>query len=83
MKKLFLSLAVVAVIGFTSCSSDDDGGGKSCEQLTTELSAATEAFGEDPSEANCNALRSAIEAYINKDCEDAESFEAVLELLEC
>tara|TARA_R110002072_G_scaffold235697_3_gene393342 strand:- start:7826 stop:8077 length:252 start_codon:yes stop_codon:yes gene_type:complete len=83
MKKLILSIATVAVFAFTSCSSDDDNGGKSCEELTTELSAAAEAYGEDPSVANCNAFKSAIEAYVNKDCEDAESLEAVLELLEC
>ena len=27
MKKFILSLAVIAAIGFTSCSSDDDNGG--------------------------------------------------------
>lgn len=83
MKNLFLSIAVVAIIGFSSCSSDDDDGGKSCAQLTTEISDAAEAYVEDQSEANCNAYKAAIQAYINKDCENAESFEAVLELLVC
>ncbi|MCR9181550.1 MAG: hypothetical protein NXH73_01370 [Flavobacteriaceae bacterium] len=82
MKKLILSIAAVAVFAFTSCSSDDDGG-KSCEQLATEISTTGQAFVEDQTQANCNAYRVALEAYIDKNCEEAASFEGLLDLLDC
>lgn len=82
MKKLILSIVAIAVFGFTSCSSDDDGG-KSCEQLTTEVSAAAQAYNESQTQENCNAYRSSLQAYVDANCQQAASFEAILEALDC
>jgi hypothetical protein len=83
MKKLILSIAAVAVFAFTSCSSDDDGG-KSCEQLLTELNAAAEAWiGNPESEALCNTYRASIEAFVGKECTGSGAYASLLAELSC
>jgi len=57
----------------TSCSKDGDGGLAPCSaawatDLQSEVTAfvtAQAAFGADPSDANCNAYKSALQNYIN------------------
>lgn len=83
MKKLILSIATVAVFAFTSCSSDDDNGGKSCEQLVEDIQVAAEAFLEIQSEANCNAYKAALQAYVDKDCEGSSQFATIIAELDC
>lgn len=80
MKKLFLSLAAVAVFAFTSCSSDDDGG-KSCEQLSQEVATTLEAFFNNETEANCIAFRSALQAFVDKNCEGSANLQAQIDSL--
>jgi hypothetical protein len=83
MKKLILSVAVIALFSFTSCSSDDDGG-KSCEQLLTELTAAAEAWIENPkSQVHCNAYRASIQAFIGKECTGSNVYASLLSELSC
>lgn len=83
MKKLILSIAVIAVFVFTSCSSDDDGG-KSCEQLFNETLAAAEAYVEIDNEANCIAYRTALQAYLDKECPGSEVNASIIaELGDC
>ncbi len=82
MKKLILSIAAVAVFAFTSCSSDDDGG-KSCEEIATDITAAAQAFGENQTEANCNAYKAALQAYVNKDCQGSSQYAAIIADLNC
>lgn len=82
MKKLILSLAAVAVFGFTSCSSDDDGG-KSCEQLTQDVFAALEAYMENDTTANCNAYKAAMQASIDNDCPGSSAYAAAIADLDC
>jgi hypothetical protein len=83
MKKLILSIATVAVFAFTSCSSDDDGG-KSCEQLLADITAAADAWLENPeSEAHCNAYRASIEAFMGKECTGSSAYASLLAELSC
>lgn len=70
MKKLILSIAAVAVFGFTSCSSDDDG--KSCEELFNDIMAAAEAYVDNDTVENCIAYRSALQAHLDKECQGSE-----------
>ncbi len=83
-----LSLAVVAAIGFTSCSDDDDGGsGGDCATLIENLEDASEDFIADPTSVEaCNDLRSALQAAIDGECgttEEIAEAQATLELLVC
>ncbi len=83
MKKMILFIAAIAVFGFTSCSSDDEGG-KSCEQLLTDLSAAADAWIENPqSEARCNDYRASIEAFIGRECTGSDAYASLLAELSC
>jgi len=76
MRKV-LTLQLFIVFCFTllvtSCSKDGDGGLAPCSvawatdlqgELTAVISAG-QAFGTDPSDANCNAYKSAYQDYIN------------------
>ncbi|MEX2350502.1 MAG: hypothetical protein WD554_06440 [Flavobacteriaceae bacterium] len=82
MKKLILSIAAIAIFGFTSCSSDDDGG-KSCEQLAADVSVAAQAYGESQTEANCNDYKSSLEAYVAQDCEGSSQYAELIASLDC
>ncbi len=68
MKKLLFSALIVGLVFTSSCNKDDDGGGKSCERLAEEYLAAAEAYSSDNSVANCNAFKSSLQAFINKNC---------------
>ncbi|MEX0997169.1 MAG: hypothetical protein WDZ45_08995 [Flavobacteriaceae bacterium] len=83
MKKLILSIATIAVFAFTSCSSDDDNGSKSCEQLLVDIQAALEAYGENVNEANCNAYKAALQAYVNKNCAGSGQYATIIAELDC
>jgi len=66
----FLSLCL---IGIVSCGGDDTPAGPACSvfwgtELQNELNAivtAGTAYADDPSDANCNAYKSAYQAYIS------------------
>jgi len=75
MKKFMLLMAVVLAIGFTSCSDDDDGG-TSCAVLIANVETAFDAYGADPSEENCNALKAALQAGLDAGCAEDEEEEA-------
>lgn len=87
MKKFMLSLAVVTALVFTSCSSDDDGGGADCATLIQAVEDAGEAYVADiASVEKCNAFRAALQAAINGNCgsaEELEEAEDALALLTC
>lgn len=68
-----LMAMAVGALTFGSCSSDDDGGGKSCETLAQEYSDAVQAYATDQSDENCQDLDDAADAYANSDCENADS----------
>lgn len=74
-------MAAIAVFGFTSCSSDDDNGSKSCEQLTQEYAAAFEAYSENQTEENCNDLKVVLQGLVDKDCENSANFQAQIDAL--
>lgn len=71
----FPHVLIICLLGLSACGGgeDDDGGGD-CNYswaagVEAELSAITSAatdFSTDPSEANCNKYKSAIQAYITK-----------------
>jgi len=75
MKKIMLMAFTAGLFAFTStsCSSDDDGGGKSCQELAQDYADAFEAYFDDESEENCQALDDAADAYANSDCEGNDS----------
>lgn len=76
-------MALVMAIGFTSCSSDDDSSSApDCVAVTADVEAAFEAFFADPSVANCNAFKAALQAGLDAGCaetpeEEAEAQEAI------
>jgi len=82
-----LFVALVAVIGFTSCSSDDDSSSDNCVTLLQNVEDAADAYFEDlTSVEKCNALRSALQSAINADCgteEELEDAQDTLDLLTC
>lgn len=70
MKKIVFALMMMAsVFAFTACSSDDDKGGPNCEQLANAWANAFEAYWNDPSEENENALAAATQALEDAGCE--------------
>lgn len=76
MKKIIFALMMMAsVFAFTACSSDDDKGGPNCLQLIQNVLDAYEAYEQDPSEANQQALEAAETALENSNCEDEIDFE--------
>lgn len=83
MKKLFLTATAVATLFFASCSGDDDNGGKSCNELTQDINASAEAYLDNPTQENCEAFKSDLEAYIDADCEGSAEYEGQLEFLDC
>lgn len=79
MKKLILSLAAIAIVTFTSCSSDDDG--KSCEELFNDTLAAVEAYIDTDTVETCIAYRTALQAYLDKECPGSEANAVIIEAL--
>lgn len=72
MKKIiFVLMTVAATFTFVACSSDDDKG-PNCEQLAQNLLNAVEAYMEDQSEANEQAMSAASEALERAGCEDMD-----------
>lgn len=82
MKKLLFTTSIIALL-FAGCSKDDDGGGKSCADRAEDVSAAFGAYFEDETTENCEAYRSAVQAYIDSDCPGESTYEAMLEGLDC
>lgn len=80
MKKLLFLFLTISAVGFTSCGDDD----VDCNDINAAnfLAAETDAlidaafdYGFDPSDANCEKLKSAYEDYIDaaeayEDCAD-------------
>jgi hypothetical protein len=69
-KKIFFSLfLMVAVFGFWTCSKDnkaDACSGAWASELSNEAKAnAAQAYGTDPTPANCNAYKQATQAYLD------------------
>lgn len=68
---LFALLLMLGVIGIWSCGGDDDPAGCStawASELANEvsaMSAAAQAYGLDPSVANCNAYKNACQDYVD------------------
>ena len=84
MKKVLFSALILGLVFTTSCSKDDDGGGKSCAQLLDDVEQEIMDYGENQSEENCRELRDAIRAYQNKGgCEGADDFDIILNGLDC
>lgn len=83
MKKVLFSALIMGLVFTTSCNKDDDGGGKSCEQLLDEITDEALDYSENPSAENCREYRDAIKAYQNKGCDNSDSFDIILEALDC
>lgn len=84
---LYLLLISVLAIAGTACGGDDDDGpsGADCNSLQfsaefqdeiNAITAAATAFGNDPSQANCDALKAAYNSYLDEleDWEDCAIF---------
>lgn len=78
MKNLLKLMALVAVVFVVSCDDDDDAGPCNSFNFSAEIeaelnafTAASNAYGADPSPANCNAYKVAGLAYVNE-LEDLE-----------
>lgn len=62
MKKVVFILCLTLSVFSLSCSNDDDSdGGISCTQAAQNSADAIAAFTADPTTANCNAVRDALE----------------------
>lgn len=87
MKKVILSSLAVVVFSFTSCGSDDDGGGINCISAAQELADAAQAFGSDPSTENCNAYKTVLQSFLNGGCAPdqatEDSTQQILDNLNC
>lgn len=70
MRKFAFVILTFAFI-FAGCSSDDDKG-QSCEQLGQKIADAFEAYVDDPSDENEQALDAAYTAYENAGCDTGE-----------
>lgn len=69
MKKFIFTLfAVVSTFAFVACSSDDDKG-PNCGQLAQNVMNALEAYMDNPTEANEQALAAASAALEQAGCE--------------
>lgn len=79
MKKIVFALMMMAsVFAFTACSSDDDKG-PNCVQLIQNVFDAYEAYDENPSEANQQAIDAAEAALENSNCGDELEIEVEIE----
>lgn len=88
MKKFFLPVALIATITLStvSCEKDSKKDAEDCAASIEDVSAAGIAFATDPSSANCNAYRDALQDLIGLDCTDAAadaSYQAVLDGITC
>jgi hypothetical protein len=72
MKKIMLMAFAAGLFAYTSTSfsSDDDGGGKSCEKLLEEYFDAIEDYGNDPSEENQEDMDNAEDALYDANCDE-------------
>lgn len=77
MKKVLFTAAIFASMMYTSCSSDDDSG-KTCSYRLGEIENTVLEYLDDPSPANCEDYREALEDYIDSECERSEEFELAL-----
>lgn len=75
IQRLFILMCILSVPFFTACDKDDDEP-QTCD-YTTELQAelnavvaAAEAYGQNPTTANCNAYKNSLQVYLN----EAEDF---------
>ena len=86
MKKVIFSFAILSLVFVTSCNKDDDDE-KSCATLTTELTAATEAFfNENSTEEDCIEFKSAANAYLDNGCgtdDDRATLQALVDASNC
>lgn len=85
MKKFIFVLTVAASsLAFVNCSSDDDkGSAVDCYQLAQNIADASQAYMQNQSTANCNALRDAYQAAIDADCPGASTYQGQLDLFDC
>lgn len=82
MKKFFVMALAIGMISFASCSSDDDAA-PDCVALSTNIANTSQAYSDDPSDANCEAYAAAMKAYIDAKCEGFADLEASYDALAC
>ncbi len=65
-------LAISACMTFSSCDKDGDGNNNTCanwaadtQDETNAVTAAAQAYGANPTTANCNAFKDAYQSYID------------------
>lgn len=78
LRSLLPVLVFSMAVFFTSCSKDEDNTSNCAEKHTTYLdktNAAALKYGQNPTVANCNAYKSAVQEYINqtKGCPGAQT----------
>lgn len=87
MKKLFLPVALIATIVFSTvfCKKDSNDV-EECTVLAQSVVAAASAYSSDQSAANCSTYKDALQAVLDSDCGDAtsdEGYQSLLDLLTC
>ncbi|PVD50968.1 hypothetical protein DC498_17440 [Terrimonas sp.] len=86
MKKTFIALFAIAMIGGTiaSCKKDKK---TDCASLTTNLANATKAYAAEQSSANCKNYKAAIQDLINGGCvtssDEKAAYQLILDNLNC
>ena len=71
MKKLLGIILCLSIIGFTAAScngkeEDCSATAANLQELSTSMANAAIAYGANPSAANCNAYKNAVQAYIDE-----------------
>lgn len=84
MKKLtFILLAVAGSLAFINCSGDDDKGSAiDCASHANRIGDAAVDYSNDPTTANCNAYRDALQDAIDDNCQ-ASTYQTILDNLDC
>lgn len=78
MKKLILSMAVIAVFAASTISCKKTKDAINCVEVAQKYSSALQAYGLDQSKPKCDALKASITEYMNSSCVTAEQ-KAVLQ----
>jgi uncharacterized protein YccT (UPF0319 family) len=73
MKKMFIALFAVAMIGGTLVSCKKEKKAVDCTSAAKNFANAMEAYGADGSAANCKNAAAAFKDYINSDCITGEA----------
>lgn len=88
MKKLFLVWALAPLMFLVSCGGDDNGSSDDatntdCDTLTTTAETAATTYITNPTSENCETFKTAAQAVIDAECENASQYQSQLSALSC